>query len=133
MERGRLRRPGCQDAGNALIRADKRDSLRATVLAWMTPLPFARCISGWATCSADCAAALSPLAIASSTFFTKVRIRAFRAWLRAVRVVVCRMRFRADAVFAILVRSLKLPSKRVVHNALGTGKSSGNRLRRGKG
>jgi hypothetical protein len=40
-----------------------------------------------------------------------VRIRAFRAWLRAVRVVVCRMRFRADAVFAILVRSLKLPRK----------------------
>ena len=34
------------------------------------------------------AADLSPLAIAVSTFFTKVRIRDFRAWLRAVRVTV---------------------------------------------
>ena len=35
-----------QPAAIALIRADRRDSLRATVLAWITPLPEARCISG---------------------------------------------------------------------------------------
>ena len=37
-----------QAVGNALIRADKRDSLRATVFACVTPLPRARCISGCA-------------------------------------------------------------------------------------
>jgi hypothetical protein len=77
-----------QALGNALIRADNRDSLRPTVLAWITPLPDARCISGWAARSASAAAGLSPLAIAVSTFLTKVRIRDFRAWFRAVRVTV---------------------------------------------
>src|ERR1700761_4642362 len=78
-----------QPAGRALIRADKRDSFRATVLAWMTPLPLARCISGWAARSASAAAVRSPPAIAVSTFLTKVRMRDFLAWLRAVRVAVC--------------------------------------------
>jgi len=37
-----------QALANALIRADNLDNLRATVLAWITPLPDARCISGCA-------------------------------------------------------------------------------------
>jgi hypothetical protein len=77
-----------QGLGSALIRAVKRDSLRPTVFAWITPLPDARCISGWAARSASAAADLSPLAIAVSTFLTKVRIRDLRAWFRAVRVTV---------------------------------------------
>ena len=32
----------------AFTRFDRRDSFRATVLAWITPLPAARCISGCA-------------------------------------------------------------------------------------
>lgn len=39
-------RDGDQPVGNVLIRADSRDSLRATVLRCVTPLPAARCISG---------------------------------------------------------------------------------------
>lgn len=73
---------------NALMRADNRDSFRATVLAWMTPLPDARCISGCAARSAAAAADLSPPAIAASTFLTNVRMRDFRAELRAVRTMV---------------------------------------------
>src|ERR1700733_7954392 len=68
-----------QPAGIALIRADSRDSLRATVLRWATCLPAARCISGCAARNASAAAALLPLAIATSTFLTKVRIRDLRA------------------------------------------------------
>lgn len=77
-----------QALANDLMRADNRDSLRATVFAWITPLPVARCISGCAARKAAAATDLSPLAIASSTFFTNVRIRDFRAALRAVRTMV---------------------------------------------
>lgn len=79
-----------------LIRAANRDNFRDTVLRCITPFVVARCNSGWATWNADCAAALSPLAIAVSTFFTKVRMRLSRALLVAVRVSVCRRRFSAD-------------------------------------
>ena len=77
-----------QVAGKVLIRADRRESFRATVLAWITPLPEARCISGCAACNAAAAADLSPVAIATSTFLTKVLMRDFRAIFRAVRVAV---------------------------------------------
>ena len=77
-----------QALGKVFIRAERRDNLRAVLLACTTPLPDARCISGCAARSASLAADLSPLAIASSTFLTKVRMRDFRAWLRAVRVKV---------------------------------------------
>ncbi len=90
-----------QALGSALIRAERRESLRATVLAWITPLPDARCISGCAARRASAAAVLSPLASAVSTFLTKVLMRDLRAWLRAVRVTVWRMRLRADAVLAM--------------------------------
>jgi hypothetical protein len=96
-------RPVCLNhaPGSVLIRADRRASLRATVLAWITPFPDARCISGCAARRASPAADLSPLAIAVSTFLTKVRMRDLRALFRAVRVSVCRMRLRAEAVLAI--------------------------------
>ena len=90
-----------QPAGKALMRADRRDSLRATVFAWVTPLPAARCISGCAARSASVAPALSPPASAASTFLTKVRMRDLRAAFCTVRRLVCRMRLRADAVLAI--------------------------------
>src|SRR5258708_7755288 len=73
---------------NALMRADNRDSFRATVLECTMPLPEARCISGCAARNASAATDLSPLAIATSTFLTKVRMRDFRAALRAVRTLV---------------------------------------------
>src|SRR5277367_2252451 len=91
----------CQAPASALMRADSRDSLRAIVLACTTPLLAARCISGCASRSAACAAALSPPAMVVSTFLMKVRMRDFRAWLRRVRVLVWRMRLRAEAVLAM--------------------------------
>ena len=68
-----------------LIRTASRDSLREAVFLCITPFVIARCNSGWATCSADCAAVLSPVAIAVSTFLTKVRTRLIRDRLVAVR------------------------------------------------
>jgi hypothetical protein len=77
-----------QAVAKALIRADNRESLRAIVLACTTPLPAARCSSGCAVRNASTATALSPLAIAVSTFLINVRMRDFRAALRAVRTLV---------------------------------------------
>src|SRR6266566_389932 len=79
-------------AQSALMRAARRDSLRATVFLCSTPLVVARCNSGWATRKADCASSLSPVAIAVSTFLTKVRTRLSRERLIAVRFSVCRSR-----------------------------------------
>jgi hypothetical protein len=50
------------------MRAESRDSFRATVLRWNTPLVTARCSSGCAARNASCACALSPPEIACSTF-----------------------------------------------------------------
>src|ERR1700692_1140239 len=86
---------------SALIRADRREILRAIVLACTTPLVAARCISGCALRRASAATDLSPPAIAISTFLMKVRIRDLRAWLRSVRRSVWRMRLRAEAVLAM--------------------------------
>jgi hypothetical protein len=72
----------------ALMRAARRDSLRETVFLWSTPFVMARCSSGCARRKADCAACLSPLEIAVSTFLTKVRTRLVRARLIAVRLAV---------------------------------------------
>lgn len=83
------------------MRADRRDSRRETVLRWVTPLIDARCISGCATLNASAATALSPPAIAVSTFFMKVFIRDIRALFRSVRRAVWRMRLRAEAVLAM--------------------------------
>src|SRR5437764_9969939 len=84
------------DAQSALMRAERRDSLRATVFRCITPFVVARCNSGSARRNADCAAFLSPVSIALSTFLTKVRTRLNRERLVAVRFSVCRRRFSAD-------------------------------------
>jgi hypothetical protein len=83
------------------MRAASRDNFRETVFLWSTPLVIARCSSGCASRNADCAAVLSPVAIAVSTFLTKVRTRLVRARLIAVRLAVCRMRFSADLWLAM--------------------------------
>jgi hypothetical protein len=90
-----------QAVGSALMRADSRESLRAAVLRWITPLEAARCISGCAARNASAAAARSPPAIAASTFLTNVRTRDLRVRLRSVRRSVWRIRFRADALLAM--------------------------------
>jgi hypothetical protein len=72
------------------------------VFSCTLPLSAAIRIPGFATCNASTATDLLPCAIADSTFLTKVRMRDFRATLRAVRTLVWRMRFRADAVFAMI-------------------------------
>jgi hypothetical protein len=113
---------GNQPAGSALMRAESRDSLRDTVLVWVTPFVAARCISGRASRSASPAASLLPLAIAASTFLMKVRIRDLRAALRAVRVFVCRMRLRAEAVLAMCpVRSIDAQNWRPLCRPSGRG------------
>src|SRR5882757_8806774 len=66
------------EAQRALMRPDRRDSLRATVFFCSTPLVMPRCISGCAALNASAAAALSPASIAVSTFLTKVRMRLTR-------------------------------------------------------
>ena len=86
---------------SALIRAASRDNLRDTVFLWSTPLVIARCSSGWASRKADRAVSLSPLAIAVSTFLTKVRTRLTRARLIAVRLAACQIRFSADLWLAM--------------------------------
>jgi hypothetical protein len=86
---------------SALMRAANRDSLRETVFLCSTPLVIARCSSGCASRKADCAAVLSPVEIAVSTFLTKLRTRLARARLIAVRLAVCRTRFSADLWLAM--------------------------------
>src|SRR5260370_31548934 len=78
-------RSAAQRRQSALILVLKRDSLRAAVFLWTTPLPTLRCSSGCASAKAARAASLSPLSIAVSTFFMKVRRRDTRARLTAVR------------------------------------------------
>ena len=83
-------------AAKALMRADKRESLRAAALLCTTPLLVPRINSGVTFLKAATAAALSPAAIADSSALTAVRIRFRREWLRAWARVFRRMRFRAD-------------------------------------
>ena len=83
------------------MRDDKRESFRATVVLWNTPLVTARCISGIAALNASSALFLSPDAIASSTLRTKVRTRERRALFTAVRRSILRTIFFADVVLAM--------------------------------
>jgi len=79
-----------------VIAVDKRDSLRDMVFLWNTPVCAPRIISGSAAWIAVTAAALSPEAIAASTFLMKVRMRDRRATFTSVRDAVWRIRFLAD-------------------------------------
>ena len=66
------------------------------------PFEAAFMICGSACCIAISAARLSPAAIASSTFRTKLRMRERGTLLLAVRRAIFRAAFLADVVFAIL-------------------------------
>src|SRR5690606_38817286 len=90
---------------SAFTRAAKRDTLREAVFLWITPFCAARMISGCAARSAVSAADLSPLAIASSTLRTKVRMRLRRSLLTSVFFAITRIAFFADFVFAIDLRT----------------------------
>ena len=72
-------------AAMPLILADRRESLRDTVLRWNKPLLTPRINSGWAARNAAVACSLSPLAMARSTLRRKVRMRLSLAPLTAVR------------------------------------------------
>src|SRR5690606_21461301 len=80
----------------ALTRAFRRDSLREAVRFFTTPLLTLRSSSGCAALRAACAAVLSPVAIATSTFFTELRTLLRRERFTAVRFLVWRARFSAD-------------------------------------
>ena len=93
------------------MRADRRDTLRAAVFFLRTPLVTPRMISGCAACRAACAALLSPVAMVSSTFFTHVRMRLRRLRFTAVCRSVCRTRFFAEAIFAMIFPSSPEPGR----------------------
>ena len=91
-------------AESALMREERRDSLRDTVSFLMTPLVTARCSSGCALLNASLAALLLPEAIASSTLRRKVLTRERRALFTSVRRAILRTIFWADEVLAISSR-----------------------------
>src|SRR5690606_38922756 len=88
-------------APSALMRCARREIFRLAMFLWNTPLPAARCSSGWAARSAAAAASLSPVAIASSTLRRKVRTRERRAMLVLVRDSILRTALMAEGVFAM--------------------------------
>ena len=73
-----------------MTRAERRRLARGSVLVDHAVPVTPRWISGCACRSASAAAFLSPLAIAASTFFTKVLMRLVRARLTAVRLDLAR-------------------------------------------
>lgn len=98
----RMRQNGHDDQPlSDLMRAERRDILRAAALDVITPYLAPRCSSGCAKTNAARAAFLSPATIAASTAFTALRIRLARMRLTAVRRVVCRILFSADLWVAI--------------------------------
>src|SRR4051794_32767568 len=112
---GRSRACSCADAGQAgmvrrayaearaPIREASRDTFREAVFLCTMPFWAARMSSGSAARRASVAALRSPLAIASSTLRTKVRMRLRRERLIAVRFAILRVIFLADVVLAMAV------------------------------
>src|SRR6476469_4254137 len=98
MDSGR-RRPA--QAPSFLTAWVRRETLREAVLEGSTPFRAAPMISGSALARAAVALALSPAAMASSTFRTKVRMRERRALLTCVRAAILRTAFLADFVLAM--------------------------------
>src|SRR5215467_4058694 len=88
------------------IRRVSRDTLRLADFLWMIPVRAARMRAGSAATRADFAAALLPLAIASSTLRSEVRMRERRALFTSVRRAILRVAFLADLVLAISVPGL---------------------------
>ena len=80
----------------ALIRLDKRDNFRRIAFRCTTPICAPRASSGCDALNAAVAAFLSPVIIALSTIFTKVRTRARHAPLILLRRALRRILFTAD-------------------------------------
>ena len=85
------------------MRFDRRDILRATALRWTTPLRTPRMSSVCIALKASAAAALSPVAIAVSDYFTLDLMRERRASFTALRFSDWRAAFAADFVLAIAI------------------------------
>src|SRR5262249_47458873 len=85
----------------------RRDTLRLAVLECNTPFCAERMITGSASCRAASALPRSPLAIASSTLRTKVRISERRLWLISVRRTILRAALRAEGVLGMAVLVLR--------------------------
>src|SRR5262245_12621531 len=80
-----------------------RDTLRLAALRCTMPFCAERTITGSASLSAASAWARSPVAIASSTLRTKLRIFDRRALLISVRRAILRVALRAEVVLAMPV------------------------------
>ena len=83
-----------------LTALDKRDTLREAVLLWYTPLVQALSISEVAASNAAWAAALSPAAIAASTFLIAVLTLDLIALFLAALVSFTKIHFFADLMLA---------------------------------
>jgi len=83
------------------IRCVSRDTFRLADFLWMIPVRAARMSAGSAATRAACAVTLLPLAIASSTLRSEVRMRDRRALFTSVRRAILRVAFLADLVLAI--------------------------------
>src|SRR6185295_5861219 len=87
--------------GIAFTRDARREILRDADFLWTTPFWETRIRTGSAAARAALAAALSPVAKASSTLRTDNFMRDVRDLLTAVRRTAWRAAFRADVVLAI--------------------------------
>src|SRR5262249_61998156 len=102
---GDPRRSACVQA-IALIRAARRDTLRAAVFLWTTPFCAVRARTGSAAARALRAAALSPAASASSTLRTWDLNWERRDLLISVRRGILRAGLLAAVVVAIRARTV---------------------------
>lgn len=98
-----------------LTALDNLETLREAVFLWKTPLEQALSISLVATNKAACAAALSPAAIAASTFFTTVFTLDLIALFLAALVSATKILFFADLMLANLYTSIDF---RNINNSL---------------
>src|SRR5262245_58704437 len=99
-------RPADQPPSLAILWA-RRDTLRLAVLECTTPFCAERMITGSASRSAARATLRLPLAIASSTLRTKLRISERRPLLISVRRVILRAAVRAEGVLGMAVLVLR--------------------------
>src|SRR5262245_25340635 len=99
-------RPADQLPSLAILWA-RRDTLRLAVLECTTPFCAERMITGSASRNAASAVPRSPLAIASSTLRTKLRISERRPLLISVRRAILRAALRAEGVLGMAVLVLR--------------------------
>src|SRR5262245_6720113 len=107
-------RPADQLPSLAILWA-RRDTLRLAVLECSTPFCAERMITGSASRNAASAVLRSPLAIASSTLRTKLRISERRPLLISVRRAILRAALRAEGVLGmaeLVLRAAGWPTRR---------------------